>query len=165
MYYHTDATGSFRSSRAAEPLIDTIYNNPEYAGYINQLREPFDYFRFEKIHRYQTALAHSFEEQWSTTRHQVDNNTRLEVEASVYLVIAQLSRITNIRILTISVTDDQSVFFQLRHEAIHGYVEIHFGNDLPVELLCIAFRDKDVVYTFEGPIRQGIASYLRALVP
>lgn len=165
-YQVADMTGSYQSNRAdgsSEELLTSLFNNPTYAEWINNFRRADQDLHLETVRRREAELIGSFLNQWSGVYPTLAMDLRAEVEKSVRLVIVFLSRLTNLRLATVTVTDDFSVFFQSRHGQLHGYLEIHFGDDLPVEMLYNLYQNKVPIAAFEGSVEENLTHYLRAI--
>ena len=164
MIYET--TGSYQIDRldgSGEELLTTVFNDPAYAVWINGFRKADRDLYLETSRRREAELNGSFLEQWGASYSDVEADMRSEVEKAVRMVSTFLARLTNLRLATVTVTEDSSVFFQARHGNLHGYLEIHFGDDLPVEMLYNIYRNKAPISAFEGTVEQSLSHYLRVI--
>ncbi len=118
----------------------------------------------EKLNRRNAELLARFETEWAEARLQFSLSRQQEAEKFSKLMLQLLSRIGAPDFINMTVTQEQSVFFQLTYpEGLKGYVELHLEEPDEIELVFNLYRNKQVVKAYGGKVEESLAAYLYAL--
>ena len=118
----------------------------------------------EKLNRENARQLAQFEENWNKVKAQYSAYRRQDVDKYVRLLLQLLSRVQTPDLLSLRMTRDESVLFQLNYpNRMNGYVELHFGEPDSIELVFNLYRNKQLVKAYGGTVEQSLGTYLLAL--
>ena len=165
-YQQTDATGSYQLDSAKSgdtELLASLFNSAEYTRWINAFRREDEALHHAAVQRRSTELIVQFQDQWAGKIDDFSTELQNDVEKYVRLIIVFLTRLSNIKRVKLTVTDDHSIFFRVSHFHLNGYLELHFGDQEPLELVYTLFKNKKPLPAYGGPVEQTLIQYFAAI--
>ena len=120
--------------------------------------------RSEKLNRENARQLASFEKDWTEIRGNYSASRQVDVDKYTRLLLQLLSRVNSPKFVSVKMTQEESVFFQISYSGgLNGYVELHFGEPDPIEIVFNLYRDKRPVKAYGGTVEHGLGVYLLAL--
>ncbi len=141
----------------------TQLNNPDYDKWLRDWDREDNSLRIAAAQRQSAELIVSFIGQWKVAYQGLTDELRGEVEKYVRVVATMLPRFQTLDYHKLTVTKDDSVFFQVRYGNLKAYVELHFGDDEDIELLYNLTKDKEVVSAYGGGVENTLAKLFEAV--
>lgn len=165
-YQQTDATGTYQldsTNFGDTELLASLFNSAEYTQWINEFRREDEALYHATVQRRSTELIVQFQDQWAGKFDDLPTDLQAEIEKYVRLIIVFLTRLSNIKRVKLTVTDDHSIFFRVNHFHLNGYLELHFGDDEPLELVYTLFKNKQPLPAYGGPVEETLIQYFAAI--
>jgi hypothetical protein len=164
------STGTFASPTSLGGFFDgsggetrTSLHNADYDKWLRDWDREDNFLRVASAQRQCAEMIMSFLGQWKTAYPNLGEALDKEIQKSIRIIATLLPRFQPLDFYHVTVTKEDSVFFQLRYGELRAYVELHFGGDEAVELLYNLTKDKAVISAYGGSTEVTLAKLFEAI--
>jgi|GEM_PF-6685417 hypothetical protein len=163
-------TGTFAPTSSYGDVLDTnvgstrtLLNNLDYDKWLRDWDREDNYLRVTAAQRQSAEMIVSFLGQWKDKNPELSIELDKEVQKYIRTVATVLPRFQPLDFHLLKVTNEESIFFQVRYGELRAYLELHFGGNEEIELVYNLTKEKDIISAYGGKVEPTLAKLFEAL--